>query len=76
MIRIAKLQHMSWYLRSFKDHDTHHVAVLLLWQGAVAADCGVEFRPIVLPTAAWRCVVVRPSPARSALHASEAPDEL
>jgi hypothetical protein len=41
---------MSWYLRSFKDHDTHHVAVLLLWQGAVAADCGVEFRPIVLPT--------------------------
>ena len=40
---------MSWYLRSFEDHDTHHVAVSLLRQGTVTADCGLEFQPLVLP---------------------------
>jgi hypothetical protein len=40
MIRRAKLQHMSWYLRSLEDHDTHHVAMSLLRKGTVTADCG------------------------------------
>jgi hypothetical protein len=43
MIRIAKLQHMSWYLRSLGDHDTHRGE--LRGDGTVSARCGVSFTP-------------------------------
>lgn len=39
---------MSWYLRSMGDRDTHHGGVVRP-DGTVAADCGVEFEPLLLP---------------------------
>jgi hypothetical protein len=41
---------VSWYLRSLNEGDTHHVSVEVLSAGVVTADCGVEFRPLVLPS--------------------------
>jgi hypothetical protein len=53
-IRIAKLQRMSWYLRSLGDHDTH--CGELREDGTVLARCGTSFTP--RPT----LKVVRPLP--------------
>lgn len=38
---------VTWYLRSTKDHDTHHGE--LGAEGTVVASCGVRFRPFPLP---------------------------
>ncbi|MGB6164381.1 MAG: hypothetical protein WCF33_09785 [Pseudonocardiaceae bacterium] len=38
---------MTWYLRSKKDHDTHHGERGA--DGTVGASCGVRFVPLTLP---------------------------
>lgn len=38
---------MTWYLRSMRDHDTHHGQ--LGAEDTVTASCGVRFTPWPLP---------------------------
>ena len=43
MIRVAKLQQMTWYLRSLGAHDTYRGELRV--DGTVLAQCGVSFTP-------------------------------
>ena len=44
----GRLVTTTWYLRSYKDHDTH-VAAAVATDGTVTSRCGLTFRPVPHP---------------------------
>lgn len=38
----------TWYLRSYRDEDTH-LALAIAADGTVTSRCGVTFRPVLHP---------------------------